>query len=86
MIGCACKLYRIQEQHKQLTGFRHNLRETVRNLHKHGILRLLKPKGTERGLYWVKTEWLENNNTKLKNEYKFEGYDLIYRDDDLEFV
>lgn len=69
-----------------MTGFRANLREIVRNLYKHEILALLKPKGTERGLYWVKSEWLENDGSKLKEQHKFEGFNLFYNDEDLEYL
>jgi hypothetical protein len=71
-----CKLNEIQDKYKEITGVHHNLRETVRTLRKHEILKLLRPTGTERGLYWVKTDWLENNKTKLTDWYKFDGFDL----------
>ncbi len=86
MIGVACRLKAIQDKYKELTGLTVNLRETTRTLSKHKILRLLKPKGTERGLYWVKEDWLEADGTRLKEQHKFEGFSLIYNDEDLEFV
>ncbi|HUZ57193.1 MAG TPA: hypothetical protein VMU83_00250 [Hanamia sp.] len=82
MIGVACKLKQIQDKYKEMTGLNVNLRETVRTLSKHQILRILKPKGTERGLYWVKDEWLEGEGSKLKEQYKFEGFNLIWNDED----
>jgi hypothetical protein len=85
LLGEASKLKDVQDKYHQLTGIRHNLRETLRNLNKHDILKLLQPKGTQRGLYWVKTEWLEDNNTKLKEKHKFEGFDLLFSDDMIEF-
>jgi len=85
ILGEASKLKQIQEKYKELTGIHHNLREVVRTLNKHEILKLLQPKGTERGLYWVKTEWLEGSGTKLKEQHKFEGFDLLYTDDSIEF-
>ena len=85
-IGVACKLKQISDKHKEITGLRVNLRETVRNLYKHKILTLLKPKGTERGLYWVKSEWLENDGNKLKEQHKFDGFNLLYNDEDLEYL
>ena len=85
ILGQASKLKDIQDKYKELTGSYHNLRETVRNLNKHEILKLLQPKGTQRGLYWVKAEWLEDNNTKLKEQHKFEGFDLLFSDDMIEF-
>jgi hypothetical protein len=80
ILGGSC-----QTQRHSGTGINHNLRETLRNLNKHEILKLLQPKGTQRGLYWVKTEWLEENGTRLKEQHKFEGFDLLFSDDMIEF-
>ena len=44
-IGVTCKLKLIQDKYKEMTGYRVNLSETVRNLYKHQILASLKPKG-----------------------------------------
>ncbi len=85
ILGEASKLNAIQAKYKEVTGFTANLRETVRNLNKHDILKLLQPKNSLRGLYWVKTDWLEDNNTKLKDSHKFEGFDLLFTDDLIEF-
>jgi hypothetical protein len=85
ILGVASKLRDVQEKYKEITGVNHNLRETLRNLNKHGILKLLQPKGAIRGLYWVKAEWLEDNGTRLKEQYKFEGFDLLFSDDMIEF-
>jgi hypothetical protein len=84
ILGVACKLNDVQDKLKEFTGFYVNLRETLRNLNKHEILKLMQPKGTMRGLYWVKAEWLDNEG-KLKEQYKFEGFDLLYTDDMIEF-
>ena len=86
LIGKACRLKEVQDKYKEVTGLRPNLRETLRTLNKHKILRILKPKGTERGLYWVKEEWLEGDGCKLKEQYKFEGFNLLYNDEDLEYI
>jgi len=46
----------------------------------------LQPKGTQSGLYWVcKSEWLEDDGKRLKEERKFEGFDLLFTDDSIEF-
>jgi hypothetical protein len=63
MMGEASKLNAIEEKYKEITGIHHNLRETLRFLKKHGILKQLQHKGTQRGLYWVKSDWLEDNGT-----------------------
>src|SRR5664279_2173023 len=86
LIGKACRLKEVQDKYKDLTDLRPNLRETLRTLSKHKILRILKPKGTERGLYWVKEEWLEGDGSKLKEQYKFDGFNLLYNDEDLEYI
>lgn len=85
MLGVACKLCDVRDKYKELTGHTANLRETLRNLNKHDILKLIQPKGTMRGLYWVKTEWLEENGTRLKEQHRFDGFDLLYTDDMIEF-
>ena len=85
ILGEASKLNAIQDKYKELTGHHVNLRETLRNLNRHQILKLLQPKNLLRGLYWVKTEWLEDNETKLKEKHKFEGFDLLFTDDLIEF-
>lgn len=85
ILAVASKLKDVQDKYKELTGIRHNLRETLRNLNKHEILKLIQPKGTQRGLYWVKAEWLEENGTLLKEQHKFEGFDLLYSDEMIEF-
>lgn len=85
LIGVACKLSDVRDKYKELTGHTVNLRETLRNLNKHEILKLIQPKGTMRGLYWVKAEWLEDNGTRLQDKHKFEGFDLLYTDDMIDF-
>lgn len=85
IIGKACRLKEVQDKYKELTGLSVNLRETLRTLSKHKILRILQPKGTARGLYWVKEEWLEGDGCKLKERYKFDGFNLLYNDEDLEY-
>ena len=41
--------------------------------------------GMRRCGYWVKTEWLEDNGTRLKEKHRFEGFDLLYSDEMIEF-
>ena len=43
ILGEARKLKAIQDKYKEITGFNANLRETVRNLNKHEILKLCYP-------------------------------------------
>ena len=85
ILGEASKLSAIQDKYKELTGNNANLREIIRNLNRHQILKLLQPLNSQRGLYWVKAEWLEDDYRKLKDKYKFEGFDLLFTDDSIEF-
>jgi len=43
----------------------------------------MKEKDATRGIYWVKTEWLEDN--RLKEEFKPVGFDMLYKADNLEY-
>jgi hypothetical protein len=86
LIGVACRLNEVQDKYKEITGTHQNLREVLRTLNKHDLLKLLRPNNLERGLYWVKTTWLENNGTTLKDEHKFQGFELLYSNDRIEFV
>jgi hypothetical protein len=83
MLGVASKLSDIRDKLHEITGHNVNLRETLRNLNKHEILRLLQPKNSIRGLYWIKAEWLDENNN-LKEQHKFEGFDLLFTEDMIE--
>ena len=85
IIGVACRLKDIQDKYKEFTGMYVNLRETTRNLNKHEILKLMQPKGTMRGLYWIKAEWLDQDG-KLKEQHKFDGFDLLYTDEMIEHL
>ena len=37
-------------------------------------------------MYWVKEEWLEGEGSKLKEQHKFEGFNLLFNDEDLEYT
>jgi hypothetical protein len=84
ILGVASKLSDVRDKYHEITGLNVNLRETLRNLNKHEILKLLQPKGNIRGLYWIKAEWLDENNN-LKEQYKFDGFDLLFSDDMVEY-
>ena len=84
LLGVASKLNAIRDKYHEITGLNVNLRETLRNLNKHEIVKLLQPKGNIRGLYWIKAEWLDENNN-LKEQHKFEGFELLFSDDMVEY-
>lgn len=84
ILGVASKLSDVRDKYHEITGLNVNFRETLRNLNRHEILKLVQPKGNARGLYWIKSEWLDEQG-HLKEQHKFEGFDLLYTDDMLEF-
>lgn len=77
IIGKASKLGEIQKQFTQLTGNKYPIREAMRNLHKAGLLRNIREQRITRGYLWVKTAWLENE--VLEDKYKPEGFDVLYK-------
>lgn len=85
MIGFACKLKDIQDKYKELTGSLYSVRETLRTLNKHNVIKLLRPLKSDRGLYWVKTEWLDADGN-LMDKHKFYGFDQLYKPETIEFV
>lgn len=84
MLGVASKLSDIRDKYHEITGLNVNFRETLRNLNRHDILKLLQPKGNLRGLYWIKSEWLDEQGN-LKNQHKFNGFELLFTDDMIEY-
>jgi hypothetical protein len=79
----ASKLREIQDEYNKVTGRKYNIRESLRALHRQGLLKLIKEKDAERGSYWVKSEWVKDN--VLLPEYKPEGFDLLYHPDNIVF-
>ena len=84
IIGVASKMNEIRDKYHEITGLHTNFRETLRNLNKHDILKLLQPKNSIRGLYWIKSEWLDDNNN-LKEQHKFNGFELLFSDNMVEY-
>lgn len=80
LLGVASKLGDIRDKYHEITGLNVNFRETLRTLNKHDLLKLLHPKGNMRGIYWVKTEWLDEKGN-LKEQHKFNGFELLFSDD-----
>lgn len=76
-------LKQIQAEYSNITGNEFNIRDTVRGLNKSKLLLLMREKNAERGNYWVKSEWLVDG--RLLDEYKPDGFDLLYNPDNLEF-
>ena len=84
LIGHAVKLKEINTEFTKQTGRVFNLREVVRSLHASRLVYMVKEKSLERAKYWVKREWVENG--QLLDQYKPEGFDLLYKPEDLEFL
>ncbi len=84
LLGVASKLADVREKYHEISGLNVNFRETLRTLNKHDLLKILQPKGNIRGLYWVKTEWLDEQGN-LKEQHKFNGFELLFSDDMIEF-
>jgi hypothetical protein len=83
VIGKAVKLKDLQTEYNKLSGTHFIIREIVRSLHKSRLLRLVKEKDALRGIFWVKAEWVENG--QLLEDYKPEGFDMLYKAANLEF-
>ena len=79
----ASKLKELQTEYNRLSESHYNIREIVRSLHKSRLLRLMKEIDANRGIFWVKAEWLEDD--RLKEEFKPVGFDMIYKQDNLEY-
>jgi hypothetical protein len=83
-IGQVVSLRQIQEEYTMISGNKVNIRDTVRSLNKSGLLLMMKEKASERGIYWVKKEWIENG--EVLDQHKPEGFDLLYKPENLLFL
>jgi hypothetical protein len=87
-INVPCKMNDIQDEYKKITGVDYNIRENVRSLNNQGLLKLMKVNNSNRNAYWVKTEWIDEDNiidNAIKTEHKFEGFDAMFAPGDLSF-
>lgn len=80
----ALKLKEIQDEFSRLTGKPFAIRQSIRTLNANGKVKLMREKGSSRGNYWVRSEWVENG--VLLDEYKFDGFDKYYKEEDLEYT
>ena len=81
LIKRASKFNDIQAEYNRLNGNPYPLRDTVRSLQQSKLLVLIKEKNATRGFLWAKSEWIDNG--QLLDEYKPEGFDLLYKPDNL---
>lgn len=82
-IGKASKLQDIQAEYDKLNDGHYPLRDTIRSLQSSKLLVMIKLKNAARGFLWVKRDWIENG--QLLPEYKPEGFDLLYKPENLIF-
>jgi hypothetical protein len=79
----AAKLKELQSIYNKLNESHYNIRETLRSLHRSRIVRMIREKDASRGIFWVKSEWIENE--QLLDEFKPDGFDMLYKADNLEY-
>jgi hypothetical protein len=60
LLKVAVRLSEIQTEYHKLTGNAYNIRETVRSLHRAGLLRMMRRKDSTHSICWVKTDWITN--------------------------
>lgn len=81
MIKKATKLNDVQSEYNRLNGNPYPLRDTIRSLQQSKLLVLIKEKTATRGFLWAKSDWVENG--QLLDEYKPEGFDMLYKAENL---
>lgn len=81
VLGIAATLSQLKAEYKAISGNNYNIRETVRSLHKSTLIKMVRDKNASRGFMWVKSEWLEDGI--LQDKYKPEGFDLLYKAENL---
>jgi hypothetical protein len=79
----ASKLQVIQDEYNRLTETRYNIRDTVRSLQRSQKLKMVKEIGASRGFLWIRAEWMENG--QILDQYKPEGFDMLYKPENLEY-
>lgn len=77
----AVKLNDVQDEYDKLNGHHYPVRDTMRSLQNSKLIVMIKEKGASRGFLWAKSEWIENGH--LADQYKPEGFDLLYKPDNL---
>jgi hypothetical protein len=83
LLGKASKLQVIQDEYDRLNDNAYPLRDKIRAMQRTKYLVLIKVKNSTRGFLWARSTWIENG--KLLEQYKPEGFDLLYRPETLVF-
>jgi hypothetical protein len=83
-LGQLASLKQVQTEYDVLSGGNtQSIREPMRTLNRTGLILLMKEKKADRAAFWAKREWVENG--KLIDQYKPEGFDLLYPEQNIEF-
>jgi hypothetical protein len=83
-IGQVASLGQIQDEYVNISGNKTSIRDNVRSLNNSGLVLMMKEKTSNRGIYWIKKEWIENG--EVLDKHKPEGFDLLYKTENLIFV
>lgn len=83
-LGQVASLKQVQDEYNKLSGNTQNIRETVRSLNNSKLIVMMKEKDANRGIFWLKSEWISDG--EVLEQYKPEGFDLLYKADNLLFV
>ena len=83
-LGQVASLKQVQDEYNKLSGNTQNIRETVRSLNNSKLIVMMKEKEANRGIFWLKSEWIADG--EVLDQYKPEGFDLLYKSDNLLFV
>jgi len=81
ILRIASKLRDVQDEYTKVSGNKYNIRDSMRTLHASGFLKCIKIRGNNRNFLWAKSEWIENG--QLADKHKPDGYDLLYKPDNL---
>lgn len=73
----------IQIAYNELSGNKYSVRESMRTLNKNKVLVRIINKTTGKGFLWAKSQWIEDG--LLIAKYKPEGFDLLYKPENLIF-
>jgi hypothetical protein len=81
IVGKASSLKDLQHEYYKLTNSPYPIRETIRGLNRSKVLLMVRIKYSYRGVLWARANWVENG--RLLDEYKPEGFDDLYKEDEL---
>lgn len=83
MLNVCSRQKDIQLAYNDLSGNQYSVRESMRTLNKNKVLVRVINKTTGKSFLWAKSDWISDG--QLIDKYKPEGFDLLYKADDLLF-